>query len=202
MIVRRLAIYLRCLQERSQDDDDFISSVQLSQLAGVTAAQVRKDLANFGQLGKQGVGYEVIRLRSKLASLLKADQVVSVAVIGVGELGTALTRYLRRYPYMELAHSFEVVALFDLDPQKQGREVEGLLIEDPESMAKVVQERHVRIGVITVPRIAAQAAAEAALRAGITAFLNFAPVRLELPPDTRVLNTDVLLELHQLAFSL
>jgi len=205
VVIRRLVIYLRILYDMdlSEPDTYIISSQELGQRAGVSPAQVRKDLATFGEFGKQGVGYEARFLREELRAILNLDRRVKVAIIGVGELGTALSRYVSRRSGRNPGYPFEVAALFDSDPEKVGRTVEpGVTILPPEDLRRVAGDRGLDIAVITVPAGAAQKVADLCVEAGIKAILNFAPVKLFVPDEVRVHYSDVSLELQQLAFYL
>jgi len=189
--IRRLVIYLRILHDMDLSDPDvYISSQELGRRAGVSPAQVRKDLATFGEFGKQGVGYDDL------------DRKVRVAIIGVGELGTALSRYVSRRSGTNPQYPFEVTALFDSDPAKIGLIVEGVTIMPPENVAEITREKGLDIAVITVPAAAAQKATDRCVEAGVRAILNFAPVKLFVPDGIRVHYSDVSLELQQLAFYL
>lgn len=202
VVIRRLVLYLRILSELEIADDTYISSQELGERAGVSPAQVRKDLASFGEFGKQGVGYDAAYLREELRSILNLNRQVNVVIIGVGELGTALARYVSRrsgsgeYP-------FRVVALIDNDPEKIGRIVEpGVEVLPPSRLVDIVAHHSLDIAVITVPAAAAQGVADQVVRSGIKAILNFAPVKLIVPDEVRVHHADFSLELQQLAYYL
>ncbi|HCJ09576.1 MAG TPA: redox-sensing transcriptional repressor Rex, partial [Clostridiales bacterium] len=204
VVIRRLVLYLRILDELDLvDGDAYISSQDLGDRAGVSPAQVRKDLASFGEFGKQGVGYNARYLREELRSILNLHQRVGVAVIGVGELGTALARYISRRAGRGERYPFHVAALFDTDPRKVGQTVDpGLEILPAERLAEEIGKRGVDIAIITVPASAAQGVADVCVEAGVKAILNFAPVKLFVPDDVRVHYSDVSLELQQLAYHL
>ncbi len=202
VVIRRLAIYLRVLQEMDLEDDRFISSRELGERAGVTAAQVRKDLALFGEFGKQGVGYQAQNLLYELKGILNADREIKVGIVGAGELGTAVSRYSIRRWNTEEDYGFRVVALFDNDPEKIGTDVEGIPIYDVRELAARVKELGIQVMMVAVPAAAAQEVTNLCLEAGIKAILNFAPTKLEAPEDVRIHSTDVTLELQQLAYYL
>jgi redox-sensing transcriptional repressor len=195
-------MYLRILREMDLTDNRFISSAELGERAGVTSAQVRKDLAMFGEFGKQGVGYQALNLKNELMRILNTDKTINVAILGVGELGTALARYVQRRFENDHDYPFRLTALFDVDPHKIGLEVEGVAVDHLDSLPARVRERRIKIGVVAVPAPAAQEVTELAISAGIRAFLDFAPVKLKVPSHVRVHYSDVSLELHQLAFFL
>lgn len=200
VVVRRLAIYLRVLNEVDAAGDRYISSQELGERAGVTAAQVRKDLAMFGEFGKQGVGYQAGFLRDEIARILHADRTINFAIIGAGELGTALARYtLRRYEN-ERGYPFRLAAIFDIDENKIGQKVFSVPISHVNTLPQKVKEERIKMALLTVPASAAQETVDLAAKAGLKALLNFAPTKITAPPGMRVHNADVSLDLHQLAF--
>lgn len=202
VVIRRLVTYLRVLNELEAGPNDYISSAKIADLAAVNSAQVRKDLAMFGEFGKQGVGYPILALREELISILKADREMSIAIFGVGELGTALTRYLISRRKATPDYRFVVTGLFDIDESKIGTFVEGIPISHTQDLPQVLEDEEIKIGVITVPASVAQEVVTFAVSCGIKGFLNFAPVRLKVPEDIRVQNSDVTLDLQELAFYL
>lgn len=202
MVIRRLAVYLRILSNLDLESDRYISSQELGERAGVTPAQVRKDLAMFGQFGKPGVGYHCKSLKAELKKILKADRTIRVAIVGVGELGRALTRYNLKRFNTEKEYPFKVVALFDSDPAKIGTSIEGVEIMPVGSLPAVARERGVDVAVITVPAEAAQEVLDLIVEAGVKAVLNYAPTRLRVPEDVKLHSVDVSLDLHQVAYYL
>lgn len=202
VVIRRMVTYLRILKEIPPGSKEYISSSEMGEWAAVNSAQVRKDLALFGEFGKQGVGYPVQALTEELVRILRADRDIPVAVFGIGELGTALVRYLTGRRRSDPKYPFVISALFDSDPAKIGTNVEGLTIELLESWSEDKNRKEVKIALITVPAGAAQEVADRAYRFGIKGFLNFAPTKLRLPPDARVLNADVTHQLQELAYYL
>ncbi len=204
VVIRRLVLYLRILNEMDlETGPHYISSQELGDRAGVSPAQVRKDLASFGEFGKQGVGYEAHYLRDELRSILNLDRKVNVAVFGFGELGTALTRYVARRAARDDRYAFRVAAVFDSDPKKIGEEIEpGLKVSAPEDFAAVAKKEGLDIVIIAVPAAAAQSVADLCVQGGIRAILNFAPAKLFAPADVRVHYSDVSLELQQLSYYL
>jgi redox-sensing transcriptional repressor len=198
--VRRLSLYLRQLEVFQSRGCATIASKQLGAALGLSDAQVRKDLAYFGQFGHPGVGYRVAELTQRLRRILGTDKPSHVAVIGVGNLGRALVSF-RGFG----KHGFEVVSAFDVDPGKIGKQVPpegGITIQPLSELAGEVRARAIRLGILTVPSSAAQAAAEAMVQAGIRAILNFAPVTLQLSPNVAVSSVDLGVHLEQLSFQL
>jgi redox-sensing transcriptional repressor len=170
---------------------------------GVTPAQVRKDLALFGEFGKQGVGYDAANLRRELQQILNADRHINVALVGVGELGDALLRYNIRRFAQDKEYPFVMSAAFDSNPDKVGRTVEGVTpVYDVSEMQRVVRENNIEIGIITVPAAAAQSVADLLVQGGIRAILNFAPTKILVKDDVRVRYADVSLELLSLGYYL
>ncbi len=200
VVVRRLVTYLSVLLHSDLEDGDFVSSAQLGDLAAVNGAQVRKDLALFGEFGKQGVGYPVKSLKEQITRILGADRDMPLAIFGIGELGTAIVRYMTGRRRSDPNYRFWPAALFDEDKRKVGTFVEGIVIHPLSDLETVLKAMDVRIGIVAVPASAAQSVVDRALASGLKGFLNFAPTKLKVPPGVRVQYTDVTLELQELAF--
>jgi redox-sensing transcriptional repressor len=198
VVVKRLVTYLRVLKDSSHEG--YVSSAQLGDLAAVNGAQVRKDLALFGEFGKQGVGYPVQALTDEIVKILGADREIAVVLFGVGELGTAVVRYLSVRRRADPSYRFVVRALFDEDRRKIGSRLEGITIRSIKELAAVCSAEPIKAGIIAVPAPAAQDVVEKGIAQGIRGFLNFAPVKLKVPAGVRVQQTDVTLELQELAF--
>ncbi|NMB19285.1 MAG: redox-sensing transcriptional repressor Rex [Firmicutes bacterium] len=200
-VIRRLPLYLRVLDDLAEESEtESISSQELGVRAGVGPALVRKDLAWFGEFGKQGVGYEIGFLRDELRKILNLDTKLPVALVGVGSLGSALTRYhLRRFSE-DASFNLELVALFDSDLAKIGKSVEGIPVYGLEDIPSQVEEKGLKIVIITVPAQSAQDVVNRFVDAGIQGILNFAPVKLNAPDTVHVVDTDVSLELQRLAY--
>lgn len=200
-VIRRLPLYLRVLDDLAEESEtESISSQELGVRAGVGPALVRKDLAWFGEFGKQGVGYEIGFLRDELRKILNLDTKLPVALVGVGSLGSALTRYhLRRFSE-DASFNLELVALFDSDLAKIGQSVEGIPVYGLEDIPSQVEEKGLKIVIITVPAQSAQDVVNRFVDAGIQGILNFAPVKLNAPDTVHVVDTDVSLELQRLAY--
>ena len=200
-VIRRLPVYLRILDEVAEDTQ-LISSQELADRAGVGSALVRKDLAWFGEFGKQGVGYQVEFLRSELRKILNLNREIPMGLIGAGSLGEAVTRYsLRRYG-ADSSFSVKLVALFDNDPEKIGGSIENIPIFSLDELAAKTKELNLELAMIAVPAEYAQEVANKVIKAGIKGILNFAPVKLQVPEDIQVANADVSLELQFLAYYL
>lgn len=200
-VIRRLPLYLRVLDElASESETELISSQELGVRAGVGPALVRKDLAWFGEFGKQGVGYQVGFLRDELRRILNLDAEIRVGLVGVGSLGVALTRYhLKRFAEDE-SFNLNLVALFDSDENKVGTNVVGVPVFSTADIAKEVAEKQLKMVIITVPAEYAQDVANRFIEAGVKGILNFAPIKLKTPPEVQVANADLSLELQRLAY--
>ncbi|OUM98030.1 MAG: redox-sensing transcriptional repressor Rex [Firmicutes bacterium ZCTH02-B6] len=202
-VVRRLPLYLRVLEDATRDGDkELMSSQELGERAGVSPALVRKDLAWFGEFGKQGVGYDVNNLKAELRRILHLDRDIPIAIVGVGSLGHALARYFRRRYTADPGFHLNIVALFDEDPEKQGEIVEGLPVEAPDKVEERTRELGLKMAIIAVPAEAAQAVVDRVVGAGIKLLLNFAPVKLTVPEGVHMINADLSLELQRLAYYL
>ncbi len=195
-VVSRLSLYLRELQHLVRDGHETTSSTQLGRVLGFTDAQVRKDLAYFGQFGYPGIGYRCSELIDAIKGILGTKQPWPLAIVGLGNLGRALMGY-RGFQQQ----GFQIVAAFDTDPAKIGESVEGIEIFDLERVQEIAKDRRIRLAVIAVPAAAAQKVADAVVAAGIDGILNFAPVTLNLPKQVQTIGVDLAIELEQLAFA-
>jgi redox-sensing transcriptional repressor len=193
--VRRLSRYLRRLRNLDRQELKVVSSRELAEATGTTAAQVRKDLSHFGSFGKRGQGYAVTDLRVHLEEILGLTRRWRVAVLGVGKIGSALLGY-----GFFTQRGFDVVAAFDSDRSKIGRELGGVRVQPLSELEQTFLDREIAIAIIATPTEAAQKAATRAVRAGAQAILNFAPVKLHLPPGVAVREMDVTLELEGLCY--
>ena len=192
--VARLPLYYRALLELAGQSTT-ISSEQLAELAGVTAAKVRKDLSFLGSYGTRGVGYEVEHLLREVSRELGLTHDWPVAILGIGNLGRALANY-RGFA----ARGFRVVALVDADPAKVGTRVGDLAVEPVEALSRLVADRQVAIGVIATPAESAQGVADRLVAAGVRAILNFAPTVVVVPPEVSLRKVDLATELQILSF--
>jgi redox-sensing transcriptional repressor len=193
--VARLPIYLRCLVDVADRKIPTISSEQLADMAGVNAAQVRKDLSYLGPFGTRGVGYDVEYLHYQIGRELGLTEDRPVVIVGVGHIGHALANY----PGFS-ARGFRIAALLDADPAKLGERVAGLPVRPLSDLASIVSSERLAIGVISTPAAAAQDVADQLVAAGVTAILNFAPAVLTVPDDVSIRKVDVSIELQILAF--
>ena len=195
--VFRLSLYLRQLDLMRRDGRETIASRELGHALGLTDAQVRKDLACFGQFGTRGVGYRVEALIRHLKEILGTDRERNVVVLGAGNLGRALSAY-RGFR----SQGFKIVALFDNNPEKIGSAVGDFFIQPMEQLPETVSRCDARIALVCVPAAAAQSVADQAVRAGIRGLLNFAPISLEIPQTAVEVSEDVAVRLEQLSFQM
>lgn len=197
MTIRRLSVYTRCLLQLEEDGVKTVSSQELADRFNLNSSQVRKDLAYFGDFGVRGIGYYVPGLKAELQRILGLDREWPVALVGFGNLGSAL------YHYRGFARQgFRIVAIFDEDPDKIDRTVEGTPIFATRDMTHEVRARGIQIAILAVPPEAAQAVTDLLVAAGIRALLNFAPARLKVPRDVRLKDVDLSIELETLSFYL
>lgn len=198
LTTNRLSVYLRCLTSLDTAGVRTISSQALADQFQLNAAQIRKDLAHFGEFGVRGVGYYVHELRMHLRQILGLDQRVRVAIMGAGNLGLALADY----PGFR-SEGFEIAALFDTKREKIGRQSRGgVPIYDVRVFRRMVRRENIRIAVIAVPAAAAQAVLNEVVEAGIRAVLNFSPGALKVPRDVKVKAVDLTVSLESLSFFL
>lgn len=197
LTLNRLSFYLRCLRHLQELGIKRVSSQEMAQRYHLSATQIRKDLAQFGEFGIRGVGYDVDELAIHLNALLGLDRKHPMIIVGMGNLGSALAQYLG-FNY----GAFQVVAGVDIDPAKIGRRVEGFTIRPSFELADVVRDSGAEIGVLAVPAEAAQENYDALADAGIKGVLNFAPVRVKRRPGVPLKNVDLRINLEELAFFL
>ena len=193
--VARLPLYYRALLEITDDGVDTVSSERLATMAGVNAAQVRKDLSYLGSYGTRGVGYEVAFLLDRISRELGLTHDWPVAIVGVGNLGHALANYGGLTD-----RGFRVLALVDADPAKVGAAVGDLAVEALADLAEIVRTRAITIGIIATPATAAQEVADQLVAAGVQSILNFAPAVISVPEGVSVRKVDLATELQILSF--
>jgi len=198
LTTNRLSVYLRCLNELAAAGVETVSSQALAEQFSLNSAQIRKDLAYFGEFGVRGVGYYVADLREHLRQILGLTSAHRLAIVGAGNLGMALANYQGFN-----AGSFQIAALLDCDPAKVGmRSRGGLEIEDSARLAEVIRREGVDIALIAVPAAAAEGVLEEVTAAGVKAVLNFAPARLHPRPGVKVKNVDLTISLESLSYFL
>jgi redox-sensing transcriptional repressor len=197
IIIGRLPVYLRALQRMVEKGMKTTSSQELGQHVGISAAQIRKDISQFGEFGKQGTGYSIAFLTEKLREILKVNRMWDVAVVGVGDIGHALARY------QGFANrGFRVVMIFDNDPAKIGQKVGEFTIEDTAKMVERIRSAKVKMAMVTVTASSAQAVTDKLVQAGVKAILNYAPISLNVPEDVHVQYIDPAIHLQRMTYYL
>ena len=196
--IHRLSIYMRTLQEMLEQDQEVISSERLAKQCAVNPAQIRKDLAYFGEFGMRGVGYRVSDLVNEIKEILGLNRDWNLAMIGIGNLGSALIRHGNF-----IKHGYIFAGAFDVDSQKVGRKLpNGLVINHVDELGEIIKQRQITIGVITTPASAAQGVANQLILAGINGILNFAPIQIQVPDCCHVENVDFTIKLDSIAYHL
>jgi redox-sensing transcriptional repressor len=197
IIVGRLPIYLQALEHMRSQGIQTTSSQELGETIGISAAQIRKDLSQFGEFGKQGKGYAVDYLVEQLQAILHVNRVWDMVVVGAGHLGTAIANY----PDFD-RHGFRVAMIFDTDPKRIGSKVGGLTVCDASEIEKTVSQAGVKIAMLTVPASAAQAVADQLIRAGIRSILSYSPIILSVPENVHVQYIDPIIFLQRMTYYL
>jgi redox-sensing transcriptional repressor len=196
--ITRLSIYSRYLEALAQEGVKIIASDKLAQKCGINPAQIRKDLAYFGEFGIRGVGYFVKELLFEIKRILGLNKSWKMALVGIGNLGSALLAHQNF-----IRQGYEFAAVFDVDPAKVGRRLpSGQIIHHLDEIDQVIKDNGAEIGVIATPASQAQAVAQRLIQAGIKAILNFAPIQLQVPEGMAVENVDFTVKLDNLAYHL
>jgi len=194
--VRRISLYLRQLETFKRKDRKTVSSKQLGESLGLTDAQVRKDLAYFGQFGHPGIGYLVDELISKLRQILGTDKTWNVLLVGAGNLGRALMAY-KGFE----AKGFKLVAVFDSDKHKVGSRSGPFMIQPLAELANTIQKNNIRVAILAVPAEVAQDVADRLVDAGVRGILNFAPAAINVPESVTVNSVDLAVQMEQITFA-
>lgn len=197
IIIGRLPLYLRALIRLKKEGYSFASSRELGKLLDISAAQIRKDLSHFGELGKRGKGYEIDFLVNKLNQILNIETLWDMIVIGAGDLGSGLARY-RGFA----ERGFRVAAIFDVDPQKIGKKIGRLVVRDIREMCDFVAENKIQIAVLAIPAENAQHVIDDLVEVGITAILNYAPIYIKTPEGVQIEHIDPSVHLQKLSYFL
>ena len=193
--IYRLSIYYRCLQRLQENEVETVSSDALARAAGVKPAQLRKDLAYFGQFGTRGLGYPVEALATTIRETLGRERLQPVVLIGAGNLGSALLRYQGFQK-----EGFEVVAAFDANPESARTRVVSIPVFPEADLDSFVREQSIKLAILCVPAEFAQAVVNRLVTSGVQGILNFSPLLLEVPADVTVNNVDLALELEHLSY--
>lgn len=197
IVIGRLPVYLRALSRLAQEGHEVTSSHELGQRLGISSAQIRKDLSHFGGFGKQGTGYQIAYLIDQLRQVLKVNREWEVALVGAGDLGSALAHY-RGFS----DRGFRIACIFDNAPQKVGKQIASFTVQPISELSKTVQEQGIRIAMIAVPAEKAQEVADMLVKAGVRAILNYAPMNLNVPTGVRVQYIDPVVQLQRMTFYL
>ena len=197
IVVGRLPLYLRTLQLMNQEGRKVTSSQELGERLGISAAQIRKDLSQFGEFGKQGTGYNIDYLADQLRKILHVNKVWDVAIIGIGDVGHALARYQGF-----TNRGFRIVLLFDNNPDKIGKQVGEFTINDIRNLVTMIQSSGVKIAMLAIPVAHAQEVTNLLVQAGVKCILNYAPVNILVPSDVKVQYIDPVLHLQRMSYYL
>jgi len=197
IIITRLPVYLRALQRMADDGHKTTSSQELGEHVGISAAQIRKDISQFGEFGKQGTGYSITYLLDKLREILKVDRMWDVIIVGAGDMGHALARY---QGFSD--RGFNVVMIFDNDKNKIGQKIADFTIEDMDTLVERVKSSGIKIAMLTIPAPVAQEISDKLVQAGVKAILNYAPISLNVPAGVKVQYIDPATHLQRMTYYL
>jgi len=197
IVIGRLPVYLRALLQMNQENRQVTNSQELGERLGISAAQIRKDLSQFGEFGKQGTGYNIEFLAKQLREILKVNRVWEVAIVGAGDIGRALAGY---NGFSE--RGFHIQMIFDNKPEKIGSQVGEFVIKDVTMMKAEIAAAGIKMAMIAVPAAYAQAVADQLVEAGVKAILSYAPVNLNVPAGVRVQNIDPSIHLQRMTYYL
>lgn len=195
--IHRLSLYFRALSVLERENCETVSSKELARREKLTPAQVRKDLSFFGSFGTRGLGYSVPDLRSKIASILGIDRIWRVALVGIGNIGSAMVSYKEFQK-----QGFKIVKLFDNDQRKIGSNHKGIKVSDISNIKEELQEAEIQMVILSVPATVAQYIVDDIVEAGVKAILNFAPINLRVPDNVYLCNENMSMELEYLSFNL
>ena len=197
IIIGRLPIYLRALQHMSDKGIQTTSSQELGEVVGISAAQIRKDISQFGEFGKQGTGYNIPFLLERLREILKINRIWEVALVGMGDMGHALSRY---QGFAD--RGFHIALVFDNDASKVGKKVGEYVIKDTADIVEEIRKAGIKMAMLTVPAAVAQEVADKLVQAGVKAILNYAPISLNVPPGVKVQHIDPSTHLQRMTYYL
>jgi redox-sensing transcriptional repressor len=197
IVIGRLPIYLRALQRMLEEGRRVTSSQELGERLGISAAQIRKDLSQFGEFGKQGTGYSIDYLSEQINLILKIDRVWDMAVVGAGDIGSAVARYQGFSN-----RGFRVAMIFDNDPTKIGTKIDNFTILDSQILVDSIRQAKIQVAMIATPGSEAQLVADDLVSAGVKAILNYAPINITVPDDVRVQHVDPAIHLQRMTYYL
>jgi len=195
IVVGRLPLYLRALTQMQVEGKEITSSQELGERLGISSAQIRKDLSQFGEFGKQGTGYNIGYLGDQLKTILKVDRVWDVVLVGVGDLGRAVANYAGF-----VDRGFNIQAVFDNNPKKIGKQAGEFNIRDAAELSSEIQSSGIQVAMLAVPSNQAQEVADQLVEAGIRAILCYAPTSINVPATVRVQYIDPVLHLQHMTY--
>ena len=197
IVIGRMPLYLRSLQQMAGEGRLVTSSQELGEKLGISAAQIRKDLSQFGEFGKQGTGYDIDFLLKQISQILHVDHEWEIAIVGAGDIGSAVARY-KGFSN----RGFRVAMVFDDDPQKINTKIDDFTIMSTAEMVEVIRSAGVKVAMLAVPASAAQNVAEQLVEAGVKAILNYAPITLNVPHTVYVQYIDPAIHLQRMTYYL
>jgi redox-sensing transcriptional repressor len=197
IVIGRLPLYLRTLTLMISEGREITSSQELGRRLGFSSAQIRKDLSQFGEFGKQGTGYNLSFLVEQLERILKVEKVWDVVLVGAGDLGHAVANYGGF-----IDRGFRIVAVFDNDPEKIGQQIGRFTVQSIEYLAQTIEAKGIRIAMLAVPASDAQDVADQLIKANIQAILSYAPTSLTVPENVKVQYIDPVLHLQHMTYYL
>ncbi len=197
IVIGRLPYYLRTLQRMCQQGQKVTSSQELGERLGISAAQIRKDLSQFGEFGKQGTGYQVDYLMNELQQIMHVNVEWNIAIVGAGDIGSAIAHYKGF-----ANRGFRVAMVFDKDPHKIGTQVGSFMIQDSGLLDEILPAAGIRVALITVPADQAQSVSDQLVKAGVRAILCYAPISLNVPQNVYVQYIDPVIHLQRLTYYL
>ena len=197
IVIGRLPIYLRALNRLVQEGFEVTSSHELGRRLGISSAQIRKDLSHFGGFGKQGTGYQIAYLEEKLRQVLKVNHEWEVALIGAGDLGSAIANY-RGFSN----RGFHITYIFDSSPNKVGKKIGDFVIQPISELQETIRKKNIQIAMIAIPAEYAQDVADQLIEAGVRAILNYAPISINVPDDVHVQYIDPVVHLQRMTYYL
>jgi redox-sensing transcriptional repressor len=197
IVVGRLPLYLRALQRMAAEGRQVTSSQELGERLGISAAQIRKDLSQFGEFGKQGTGYTIDYLIEQLRHILKVDHDWDIAVVGAGDIGSAVARY-RGFAN----RGFCVMVIFDNSADKIGTQIGEFVVQDIANLEETIRKSNIKVAMLAVPASSAQEVADQLVKAGIKAILNYAPLSITVPAEVHVQYIDPSIHLQRMTYYL
>lgn len=197
IVIGRLPVYLRALLQMSQEGRQVTSSQELGERLGISAAQIRKDLSQFGEFGKQGTGYNIEFLAKQVKEILNVNRVWDVAIVGAGDIGRALAGY---NGFSE--RGFRIQMIFDNNPELVGTQAGSFTIKDSSKLKEEIQAAGIKMAMIAVPAVQAQAVTDQLVEAGVKAILSYAPMNLTVPAGVHVQNIDPSIHLQRMTYYL